>query len=90
MAADLNCDVARQAVTTDNKATVDCDNFFDIFFQSLQTNLNSCETYDLISNETFSVNSNIAHLIIYINICSLQSHFQNLTQFLKCIKTHPL
>ena len=56
MTADLNCDVARQAVTTENEVIVDYDNFSDIFFQSLQTNLNSCETYDLISNETFSVN----------------------------------
>ena len=89
MAADLNCDVTRQAVTTENEVTINYDNFSDMFFQSLKTNLNSCETYDLISNETFSVNSNVAHLVIHVNICSLQSYFQNLTQFLKSMKTPP-
>ena len=66
MAADLNCDVTRQAVTTENEVTINYDNFSDMFFQSLKTNLNSCETYDLISNETFSVNSNIAQLIVHV------------------------
>ena len=89
MAADLNCDATRQAATTENEVTIVYDNFCDIFFQSLRINFYSCETYDLISNETFSVNSNIAHLIIHVNICSLQSYFQNLTQFLKCMKTPP-
>ena len=89
MAADLNCDVTRQAATTENEVTINYDNFSEMFFESLKTNLNSCETYDLISNETFSVNSNIAHLIIHVNISSLQSYFQNLTQFLKCMKTPP-
>ena len=32
MAADLNCDVTRQAVTTENEVTIDHDNFSDIFF----------------------------------------------------------
>ena len=89
MAANLNCDETRQAATTENEVTINYDSFSDMFFQSLKTNLNSCETFDLISNETFSVNSNIARLIIHVNICSSQSYFQNLNQFLKCMKTPP-
>ena len=85
----LKCDVTRQAVISENGVTIDHENFSEIFFQSLQSNLNSCETYDLISNNSFYLNNNNAHLIIHINICSLQSYFQNLTQFLQCMKSPP-
>ena len=45
--------------------------------------------HDLIGERTFSLSSINSHLIIHVNICSIQSYIDEIKQFLKCIKTPP-
>ena len=88
-AATSDCDVLFQAATSDNEVNIDQNNLPKLLYDSLQTNCNSCETYDLIGERTFSLSNINSHLIILVNICSLQSYIDEIKQFLKCIKTPP-
>ena len=88
-AATSACDVPFQAATSDNEVNIDQNNLPELLFDFLQTNCNSCETYDLIGERTFSLSNIKSHLIIHVNICSLQSYIDEIKQFLKCMKTPP-
>ena len=53
-AATSDCDVLFQAATSDNEVNIDQNNLPQLLYDSLQTNRNSCKTYDLIGERTFS------------------------------------
>ena len=82
-AATSDCDVSYQVATSDNEVNIDQNNLPELLYDSLQTNYNSCETYNLIGERTFSLSNFNSHLIIHVNICSLQSYIDEIKQFLK-------
>ena len=70
-AATSDCNVPFQAATSDNEVNIDQNNLLELLYDSLQTNCNSCETYDVIGERTFPLSSINSHLIIHVNICSI-------------------
>ena len=88
-AAASDCEVLSQAATSDNEVILNQNFLPELLYDSFQSNYNSCETYDLIDKQMFSSTNDNAHLIIYVNIFSLQLYIDELKQFLKCMKTPP-
>ena len=80
MSVDAFNDVDR-AVTPHNLVgnEVEKQNLPDAIYQSFCANLNSCEFIDL-SIQDFLFNRNNTHLFFHLNICSLQSHFDELNE----------
>ena len=70
-----------QAATPLKQTAPDENNLPDLLYQSLHTNVTFCITHDL-SEQQFAYNKITTHLIIHLNICSLQSHFDELNEFL--------
>ena len=77
-----------QAATPLEQTAPDDNNLPDLLYQSLYTNVTSCITHDL-SDQQFVYNKIATHLIIYLNICSLQSHFDELNEFLLSFSSPP-
>ena len=88
-AAASDCEVLSQAATSDNEVILNQNSLLELLYDSFQSNYNSCETYDLIDKQMFSSTNDNAHLIIHVNIYSLQLYIDELEQFLKCMKTPP-
>jgi len=84
------CDVLCQAATpsTETANAVDQNNLADILFKSLQKNHKPCQSYDL-SKQQFRFNLS-SHLIVHLNISSLQAHFDELLEFLSCFPNPPI
>ena len=85
MSVDVFNDVD-QAVTSQSSHTlvdneVEKQNLPDAIYQSFSANLNPFEFIDL-SIQDFLFNQNNAYLFYHLNICSLQSHFEELNELI--------
>ena len=60
----------------------------DVLFQSFQSNIMPCKTYDFVENK-FGFDDNISHFIIHFNIFSLQAHFDELRKLLQLFTCPP-
>jgi len=91
MATNNCCDVLCQAATpsTETANAVDQNNFAEILFKLLQKNHKSCQSYEL-SKQQFYFNNILSHLIIHLNISSLQAHFDELLELLSCFPNPPI
>ena len=88
MTANACTDSSVQAATTLEDVAPNFENLPDILFQSFQSNLSSCIIHDL-SSQKFLYDKNISHLIIHLNISSLQAHFDELNEFLLNFSSPP-
>ena len=64
------------------EGTLDENNLPDRLFQSLKANISPCKTYNF-ENNRFCFNRTNSHLILHLNICSLQAYFDQLLDFLQ-------
>ena len=92
MAASSYCDFSSREATSENyepkRTIIDKTNVPDRLFQSLKANISPCKTYDF-ENNRFCVNRINSHLILYLNICSLQAYFDQLLDFLQEFSSLP-
>ena len=67
---------------------IDENNLSDRLFQSLKANISPCKTYNFENNKFYFNNTN-SHLIIHLNICSLQAYYDELLEFLQEFSSLP-
>ena len=77
-----------QAATPSEQTAPDKNNIPDLLYQSLHTYVTSCITHDL-SEQQFVYNEITTHPIVHLNICPLQSHFDELNEFLLSFSSPP-
>lgn len=91
MAASCCGDSSCRAATSDNEpefSIINENNLPDRLFQSLQANISPCNMYDFENNKFYFDNIS-SHLIIHLNISSLQAHFDELHEFLHQLPSLP-
>ena len=73
-----------------NKFEVNFDqnNISDFIFQSFQINNKPCNFFDLC-NTYFCKNGTSSSLVVYLNIFSLQAHFDELIEYIHCFSNFP-
>ena len=77
-----------QAATLDNNLSHKPFNLTDPLFESFSAKIKPCNMFDL-NLHVYDFDSNASFLIIHLNICSLQAHFDDFNLFLHKF-SHPL
>ena len=89
MAVNLNVfDDVCQAATSEIASELDQNNLPDILFQSFSDNVKPCEVFKLDA-KAFDIDNRTSHFFLHLNISSLQSHFEELYEFLCNFSSHP-
>ena len=70
-----------QIATFSSNVALDHDNLSETIFQSFDSNINSCEYFNL-TDATYDFDNKSSYLFIHLNISSLQAHFDELNNFL--------
>ena len=81
MNANACTDSSVQAAIATEFVAPNSDNLPKIFFQTLQSNINPCNTHNLCE-QLFQYNNVTFQSVIHLNISSLQAHFDELNEFL--------
>ena len=69
-------------IIRDHELSPDQNILINVLFQSFQSYIMPCKTYDSVENK-FLFDNNISHSIIHLNISSLQDHFDELCELLQ-------
>ena len=77
------------AATLKFEVKIDQNNNSDFIFQSFQNNNKPCNSFDLC-NASSCYNNTSSFLVVYLNISSLQAHFDELIEFFHCFSKSSL